>query len=202
MKFYIVRHGVTQWNALKKVQGAADIPLAEAGVRLAEATGKALKDVPFDICFTSPLKRARQTAELILGERKVPVIPDKRIQEIDFGVLEGTRFRGWGREIYQQRNGDLFSRSPPFYKAERWRKHRRYLQKDPGFLGRKITDPDLAGKTILLASHGCAVRAILQNVYEDKRDFWHGCVPPNCCVNVVEVKDGKAVLLEEDKVYA
>ena len=88
---------------LKKGQGAADIPLAEAGVRLAEATGKALKDVPFDICFTSPLKRARQTAELILGERKVPVIPDKRIQEIDFGVLEGTRFRdGDGKFISRE----------------------------------------------------------------------------------------------------
>ena len=62
MIFYIVRHGVTEWNALKKVQGSADIPLAEDGIRLARQTGEALKAIPFDIFFSSPLTRARQTA--------------------------------------------------------------------------------------------------------------------------------------------
>ena len=47
----------------------------------------------FDICFTSPLSRAKQTAECVLGKRDVPIIPDKRIQEIDFGVLEGDQVR-------------------------------------------------------------------------------------------------------------
>lgn len=46
-----------------------------------------------DICFTSPLSRARQTAERVLGKRDVPIIPDKRIQEINFGVLEGDQVR-------------------------------------------------------------------------------------------------------------
>ena len=63
-------------------------------------------------------------------------------------------------------------------------------------------NPDYQDKTILIASHGCAVRALLQNIYQDPKDFWHGHVPPNCGVNIVEVKDGEAVLLEEDKVYA
>ena len=93
MLLYVVRHGVTAWNRLRKVQGRADIPLAEEGVRLAEKTGEALRNVPFDLCFSSPLKRAVQTAEYILGDRKIPVITDERIQEIDFGVLEGTQFK-------------------------------------------------------------------------------------------------------------
>ncbi|MEI3167188.1 MAG: hypothetical protein V8S58_03915, partial [Lachnospiraceae bacterium] len=56
-------------------------------------------------------------------------------------------------------------------------------------------------KTILIASHGCACRGILHNVYEDKTDFWHGKVPPNCAVNIVSAEDGKAVLEAEDKIY-
>ena len=48
---------------------------------------------PFDICFTSPLTRAKQTAYYVLGNRQIPVIEDKRIQEIDFGVLEGSQFK-------------------------------------------------------------------------------------------------------------
>ena len=93
MLIYVLRHGITQWNKLKKVQGAMDIPLAPEGIELAKRTGEALKDVPFDICFTSPLARARQTAHYVLGNRQIPVIEDKRIQEIDFGVLEGSRFK-------------------------------------------------------------------------------------------------------------
>ena len=66
----------------------------------------------------------------------------------------------------------------------------------------KTADPELQDKTILIASHVCAVRALLQNVYQDPENFWHGCVTPNCSISVVEVKEGKAVLLEDDKVYA
>lgn len=55
-----------------------------------------------------------------------------------------------------------------------------------------IHNPKLQDKTILIASHGCAVRALLHNVYKDHEDFWHGFVPPNCSVNVVEVTDGQA----------
>ena len=169
MLIYVLRHGITQWNKLKKVQGAMDIPLAPEGIELAKRTGEALKDVPFDICFTSPLARARQTAHYVLGNRQIPVIEDKRIQEIDFGVLEGSRFKDeQGREFWVE----------------------------------KTTDPALADKTILVSSHGCAVRALLQNVYQDPEHFWHGCVPPNCSINLLEVKDGKARFLEEDKVYS
>ena len=63
MKIYIVRHGITVWNELKKVQGCADIHLAPQGRSLAEENRRSLRDVPFDICFTSPLHRARETAE-------------------------------------------------------------------------------------------------------------------------------------------
>ena len=56
---------------------------------------------------------------------------------------------------------------------------------------------------MLIASHGCAIRALLHNVYKEEglENYWHGKVPPNCCVNIVEVREGKAALLEEDKVY-
>ena len=55
MLIYIVRHGLTEWNKLKKLQGAADVPLAKEGILLAEKTGESLRNVKFDICFTSPL---------------------------------------------------------------------------------------------------------------------------------------------------
>ena len=203
MKLYIVRHGVTSWNALHKVQGVVDIPLAEAGITLAQKTGEALKNIHFDICFTSPLQRARQTAELILGERKksVPVIDDDRIREINFGVLEGVVC--WDKDgNYLNEDMKTFFTDPlRFKRPEDGENIADVLARTRSFWEEKTKDPSLQDKNVLIASHGCAVRALLQNVYKDPENFWHGCIPPNCSINLVEVKDGRAELLEEDKVY-
>ena len=202
MLIYIVRHGVTEWNKLKKLQGAADVPLAKEGIRLAEETGKALKDVKFDICFTSPLSRAKQTAECILGNRDIPIIPDKRIQEINFGVLEGDKVRD-PEGNYIDPQIEIFFKDPVnFKRPENGENIFDVIARTKDFWEEKTTDPSHADKTILVASHGCAVRALLQNIYHDPKNFWHGSVPPNCCINLVEVKDGKTTLLEEDRVYA
>ena len=202
MLIYIVRHGVTEWNKLKKLQGAADVPLAKEGIRLAEETGKALKDVKFDLCFTSPLSRAKQTAECILGDRDIPIIPDKRIQEINFGVLEGDKVRD-PEGNYIDPQIEIFFKDPVnFKRPENGENIFDVIARTKDFWEEKTTDPSLADKTILVASHGCAVRALLQNIYHDPKNFWHGSVPPNCGINLVEVKDGKTSLLEEDKVYA
>ena len=202
MLIYIVRHGLTEWNKLKKLQGAADVPLAKEGILLAEKTGEALKDVKFDICFTSPLSRARQTAECVLGDRNVPIIPDKRIQEINFGDLEGGCVRD-AEGNYIDPQVEMFFRDPVnFKRPENGEDIFDVIARTKDFWEEKTSDPSLTDKTVLVASHGCAVHALLQNSYHDPENFWHGCVPPNCCVNLVEVKNGKTVLLEEDKVYA
>ena len=93
MLIYVLRHGITQWNKLKKVQGAMDIPLAPEGIELAKKTGEALKDVPFDICFTSPLARARQTAHYVLGNRQIPVIEDKESRKLISEFLKEAGLR-------------------------------------------------------------------------------------------------------------
>ena len=204
MKLYVLRHGKTSWNALRKVQGAADIPLAKEWIDLAEKVGDNLKDVPFDLCFTSPLLRARQTAMLVLGRRaeQIPVISDKRIQEIDFGVLEGPQFKDEEGNVISREMEVFFKDPQNFPRPENGENISDILKRTREFWEEKINDPSLQDKTILIASHGCAVRALLQNIYQDPDDFWHGCVPPNCSISLVEVIDGKAILLEEDKVYA
>ena len=65
MKLYIIRHGETSWNKQKKLQGQRDIMLNDAGIRLAELTGEGMKDIDFDLVISSPLIRAKQTAELV-----------------------------------------------------------------------------------------------------------------------------------------
>ena len=76
---YIMRHGRTDWNDLRKLQGRTDIPLNDAGREMADAARKEYADVRFDICFCSPLVRARETAEILLRGRDVPIIADDRL---------------------------------------------------------------------------------------------------------------------------
>ena len=68
MRVYIIRHGETLWNSEGRLQGKADIDLNENGIRLAKITAEGMKHISFDLAITSPLIRARRTAELIIGD--------------------------------------------------------------------------------------------------------------------------------------
>lgn len=89
MELYIIRHGETKWNSEKRLQGRSDIELNEYGIELARITSEALKDVKFDKIYSSPLKRAYETAEILRGSRKLDIICDDRLKEMCFGDYEG-----------------------------------------------------------------------------------------------------------------
>ena len=86
---YIIRHGKTDWNNRHKMQGRTDIPLNEEGRQMAEAAREEYRDIHFDICFSSPLIRAKETAEILLRGRNVPILTDDRLMEMSFGRFEG-----------------------------------------------------------------------------------------------------------------
>ncbi|MBR4618942.1 MAG: histidine phosphatase family protein [Bacilli bacterium] len=88
---YITRHGQTDWNVQKKVMGRCDEPLNETGLKQAEETKKNLLDTDIDLIICSPLKRAKETAEIINKGRNIPIIYDERIIERDFGEHEGKQ---------------------------------------------------------------------------------------------------------------
>lgn len=91
MKFFYVRHGQTDWNLARKMQGGqTERPLNETGIQQAEETRKILVGKEFDIVIVSPMKRAIQTAEIILDNRNVPIITEERLRERKLGELEGN----------------------------------------------------------------------------------------------------------------
>ena len=100
MKLIFVRHGQTEWNARRLLQGSTDIPLNAEGFAQAEALHTQLAATPIDFAVCSPLIRARQTAEVICRGRQIPLAEDSRIAERGFGRFEGAffdraRFDGW-----------------------------------------------------------------------------------------------------------
>ena len=76
MKIYLVRHGQTDWNYQKKIQGQQDVDINEQGIRQAEKLAEILKNVPFEYAVCSPLTRAHHTAEILLKYHSVPLSYD------------------------------------------------------------------------------------------------------------------------------
>jgi len=90
MKILLARHGETPWNAEGRYQGQIDIPLSENGERQARLLGARLADVEITKAVASPLSRAKWTAELALGETRIPLLQfDAGLKEIAHGDWEG-----------------------------------------------------------------------------------------------------------------
>ena len=202
MKIYLIRHGETDQNKCKCLQGRSDIELNEYGRELARKTAEGLKDIPFDIIFTSPLKRARETAEIIRGTREIPIVSEERIQEISFGEYEGLCY---GKENYSIPDKDFmnFFNKPQDYKTPPGGESlEEVITRTGEFLQEILQKEAYRDKNILLSTHGCALKACLANVNGSLlADFWGEGVHKNCAVSLIEVKEGKVVVTEDGKLY-
>lgn len=91
-RLFFVRHGETEWNAVRRMQGQWNSDLNERGRRQAEVNGKLLAGLGIQALFASPLDRTRQTAEIIGRHVDLPVVYDERIKEWDCGVWSGQLY--------------------------------------------------------------------------------------------------------------
>lgn len=203
MKLYIVRHGETDWNLARKVQGSADIPLNAYGEYLARETAAGLREVPFDIAYTSPLIRARRTAELILEGRNVPLIDAEEIREMNFGAYEGMCCSGSGRAPESREFNKFFTDTANYVPAEGGETVAQLMRRTARFLHTLAENTELQDKTILVTTHGAAMMAMMNGIKgnEDVGKFWANDVTPNCGVTIADVRDGRIEILKENIVY-
>ncbi len=89
MKIYLIRHGETAWNRESRIQGREDVPLDGEGLAQARALAEAFRHAPLTAVLTSPLLRARKTAELIASAAGTEVFVEPDLTERDFGSVSG-----------------------------------------------------------------------------------------------------------------
>lgn len=89
MRVYLIRHGETAWNRESRIQGREDVPLDREGLEQARECAAAFEGVRLAAVLTSPLSRARRTAELIAGVTGAPVYVEPDLTERDFGSVSG-----------------------------------------------------------------------------------------------------------------
>ncbi len=174
---YIIRHGKTDWNEVYKLQGRTDVPLNEAGRLMAQKAAKDCENIDFDICYSSPLIRAKDTAQLILAGRDVPIVYDDRLMEMGFGEYEGIeRCRN-----IPDCNVKVLFESPEKYRADRGAESLEELfGRTKAFLEELVYPKLQAGKSVLIVGHGAMNCSIVSQIrgYDLSR-FWDG-MTDNC----------------------
>lgn len=159
---YVVRHGKTNWNKMGAVQGITDVELNEDGINDAIKLSKTINLDEIDVCISSPLKRAKKTAEIITNN-KIDVICDDLLIERCFGDYEASKA-----------SYDFLAKCWDYklnYSSNDVEPIRDCLNRAKVFLDKiKREYPD---KNILIVSHGAFIKAIHFNIvgYDENTDF-------------------------------
>ncbi|MDN4072675.1 histidine phosphatase family protein [Fictibacillus terranigra] len=171
-----VRHGVTDWNAERRIQGIIDVPLNDQGRAQAQALASRFEKEHWDLLFTSQLTRARETGSIIGQALGIPVHTDKRIREVNFGRLEGTneqdRIKRWGTDWSKLEHGK--------------EKKEQVLKRGNEFLENLVEQHQ--GRKIIVVSHGTFIRAMLKGLLAS--DEYNGSLV-NTSVSMLHHKEQK-----------
>lgn len=162
---YLTRHGQTEWNIEKRLQGRGNSPLTKSGIERAEELAERLKTLPIDIIYTSPLERAAQTAHLLRGEKDIPIIVHEDLVEMSFGIYEGRKIDELAKEnpdwhIHRIMEGDLKQCAPEGETLQNVRKRTARM------MDSIIKKHE--GETILIVTHGITLKALMHYFKDDE----------------------------------
>lgn len=159
-EFTVVRHGETEANLDGILQGQLDTALNPRGIRQAELAARRLEEEPFDLAFSSDLRRAMETAERIAAPHRIPVRPMPALREWNLGDLQGKKWSELAQQYkevmdaFKSETGDVAvpggERRSDFYFR----------------VGNALdTFPkEFPGKKILLVTHGGVLKAVFRHI--------------------------------------
>ena len=181
----LTRHGETEWNALGKFQGCQDIDLSNEGILQAQYLRKRFVN-KFDHIYTSPLNRARQTAEIICQSSNTAIMVALELREINFGEWEGLtikeveanfpeKFIAWRND---ELNGPMCGGDLSIKKAS-IRAQKAILE-----IAKKHQ-----GENIIIVAHGGIIKAGLIGIFDWKMTMYHKMILGNTSVSKIIFDD-------------
>lgn len=183
MKIWVVRHGQTDLNAGKLMQGRSDIPLNDVGRQQANLTREKIGDVVFDAVYSSPLDRAIETASIISGFSRDDIVTDERIIEADFGKYEQKPYAGVGIPM------TLYWTMPEIFPAPKTVETTQHMIARVNSFFSELEQKDY--DNVLVACHGGIIRVIKGYLEDVKRGYIWRPRPKNCEVLVYESIEGR-----------
>lgn len=184
-KLLLIRHGETKWNTLGKFQGCQDIELTENGILQAQMLHRRLQG-DFDVIYTSPLRRAFLTAEIICASHPLSPIAEKDLTEIHFGSWEGLTYKEI-RATYPEHftKWQTDHEIGPLYDGEQSIKNA-CLRVENCLQKIIATHPN---QKIAVISHGGLIKAALIALFNWHMGMYHQIALGNTCITTIHFND-------------
>ena len=187
MKIWVARHGQTDLNRAKRMQGRTDAPLNQTGIEQARKSRQNIGDVKFDAVYASPLQRARLTASIIGGVDINDIIVDERLIETDFGKYEKCKYYLMGPAMTAYwMFPKVFPLPPTVESLDHMKERAASFLRD---LEKQEYD------NVLVACHGGIMRALC-GYLDEAPDGLRWQRAKNCEIRVYEYKDGHHTFLK------
>lgn len=190
-RIYLVRHGITEWNALMKFQGQTDVPLSAEGREQAELLARRLAGDDIHGFYASDLKRAQETARIIAGPHKLGIETVPELRELNFGAWEGMTSKeireAYASEVKLWWENPLSTRIPGGETlAEMVERNVRALK--------NIVEAN-SNKKVVVVSHGGSIRSIVASVLGmDLNKYWRLRLD-NACLNIIDFPEWEKGIL-------
>ncbi len=167
-RLLLVRHGETELNSAERYWGRTDVKLSAAGLRQAERLRNLLVTEKIDAVYSSPLSRARVTAETIVSERRLAVITCPELREVNFGRLEGLTFAEVS-QLYPAVTKLWIERNPRlrYPEGESVREFNRRVSRFVSRLEKHVPE-----ETILVVAHSGSLRVLMCHLLGMEVEHW------------------------------
>ncbi len=182
---YFIRHGETQYNVEKRMQGFCDSPLTEKGILQAKSVGKGLSSIEFEAAYSSDSQRVLDTAKFAIGDRNIPISVDKRLKEMNFGVFESL-LQEEISSLYGDALKTLFSLDL-HASAPEGESYSQLYERTENAIADIVKKHSANGGNILIFSHGVTIGNYIIQLTNSKKFTLH----ENCSVTVVSYKNGQ-----------
>ncbi|WP_102691898.1 histidine phosphatase family protein [Rummeliibacillus pycnus] len=193
---YITRHGETEWNCEERMQGWLDSNLTEKGENNARLLGQRLENTNFAAIFSSPSGRTKATANLIRGDREIPIYYDDQLKEMNMGMWEGKELSAI-KEMYPV-SYESFWNSPHLYKpieGETFEETRQRASQIVDHIKKHYKSGN-----ILIVTHSIIIKCLL-TIFKNAtiENLWTPPYIHDTSLSIVEINNsGYQIILEGD----
>lgn len=197
MKIYFTRHGLTEYNKERRIQGLLDSPLTLEGKEKAKELGARLKDEGIEIIYSSDQKRAMDSAKIINEALKLDIIPDRRLREVSMLSHEGMT---WAESVATDPDReDLIMQRPDLFNEGGIYPYRDALEDAIAFIFELIKTNY---EKVLVMTHGSKLR-VITTVLEriDLKDTNKVELIKGLSLKIYDYNEGKFKLLHDDEDY-
>lgn len=193
-KIYLVRHGETEWNTQKKLQGTKDSPLTSRGIEQAHGAKKLLAHLLFDHAYVSPSNRARNTLEIILEDKLLEGTIRQNLREIHLGPWEGKTLQETA--ISDPEEYLNFWKKPEIFKLSGVETFQHVQDRMVEEIENIFTEAK--NKNILVVSHGMAIKVALAHYLSKPLSELTTITDPKNCGVICLSKKGNKVFIQQE----